>query len=346
MHVLARHSTPIHQLEAEAVTAALTAIASAAATKAVTTEQMAVEVDTSSSSAGDLDNQLLRVEASTALETRVDSSDGESYSQEEFEDLYGGLVEWDAAAVLCDDVATELQSALSTCTSINDVSRDLVSAGGRTGTTPPCSGYDDRFAFLKECETRVDSDGKRYSKREFYDCYNGLDQWEAAGLQWDSDSTRGDWTCSSKQCSFKNFRKRTTCKDCGKPRYAYTSGTSKVSTPRARMPLRMGSKPAAAAGGKMQPAPKKTKTKTKKKATKVQDLKGCYTVKDIKSLLKTHQWEMLAKSGGCATVYKFEKPDKSVAKVSINWKDLDAGKDVFEFKRKYKEILEKTGVTE
>ena len=350
-HASARHSTPVHQLEAEAVTAALAATASAAATEAVTTEQMAEEVGTSSSSAGDLGNQLLRDDASTALETRVDSSDGESYSQEEFEDLYGGLVEWDAAAVLCDDFATELQSALSTvtCASINDVSRDLVSAGGRTGTTPPCSGYDDRFAFLKECETRVDSDGKRYSKREFYDCYNGLGQWNAAGQQWaDSDSTRNDWTCSSKQCSFENFRKRTTCKDCGLPRYAYTSGTSKVATPRARMPLQMGSKPAAAAGGKMQPTPKKTKTKTKKKkkTTKVQDLKGGYTVKDIKTLLKTHQWEMLAKSGGCATVYKFEKPDKSVAKVSINWKDLDAGKDVFEFKRKFKEILEKTGVTE
>lgn len=52
----------------------------------------------------------------------------------------------------------------------------------------------------------------------------------------------------------------------------------------------------------------------------------------------------LPNTGGNSSVYKCKKADMSTVKISVNWKDMDSGKDINEPKRKWKEIVEKSGV--
>lgn len=184
---------------------------------------------------------------------------------------------------------------------------------------------------------RVDpTDGNLYTKDEFYDCYNGLAEWDAAGA---------NWTCSDSACLNDNFRKRTHCNACGlrrgrecKPRIR-TSEPSSSST-------RSGYKPALRTVPKETIPPQKKAAKKKKKK-KQQDVEQFLqpTGKDIKALLKQHNWEPVkGKQQGTGSVYALVR-DGMTFKTKINWVDLkDSRCREAMAIRKFKELQEKSGI--
>ena len=82
-------------------------------------------------------------------ERRVDPDDGGAYTKEEFAEAYGGLAEWETAAVRSEGAA--------------EADAEAEPAAGR------------------EPLRRVDpSDGGHYTQEEFEEAYGGLAEWEDA----------------------------------------------------------------------------------------------------------------------------------------------------------------------
>ena len=181
--------------------------------------------------------------------------------------------------------------------------------------------------------TRIDpTDGNRYTQDGFYDCYNGLAEWDAAGENWTCSATTG--------CLYSNFCSRKYCKACGFSRQFDRANVYKKKRPEKSTSTTDHVKGLRGSKSKM---PGKDAAPIKKKKKK----KAVYekpTGKDIKALIKQYQWEQVPKRNqGTATLYVLTRGEHTF-KTTINWVDILGDSRCREAMciRKYKEVMEKS----
>ncbi|KAJ9452057.1 hypothetical protein DIPPA_14981 [Diplonema papillatum] len=93
----------------------------------------------------------------SAEEKRVDPADGGSYTQRDFQECYGGLKEWHAAAP-----------------------KAQAPAGRGRGRGSAPSPQQQQQA-PQQPEKRIDAaDGRSYTREQFHACYNGYNEWNAS----------------------------------------------------------------------------------------------------------------------------------------------------------------------
>ena len=179
---------------------------------------------------------------------------------------------------------------------------------------------------------RIDpTDMQQYTQDAFYNCYNGLAEWDAAGE---------DWLCSAGSCSTSNGCYQKRCTACRVPR----------PLKKAAMPKKSKFQPAMShAGGTWQPpamrmagkdaSQKKKKKKKKKTATTTTQLELGRTGKEVKVLLKEYNWA-IAENNGLSQVYGLKRNGVCL-KTTVNFAQMNNGSmPSFQIKQKYKEILE------
>lgn len=299
--------------------------------------------------------------AEVVAEKRVDKTDGQSYTKEEFVDLYGRLNEWDISAS-CENHNAALHR--------NVVSKPGLGPEPGPGPCPECPYNRDKQSkgsgesnFRSRCsrcrrdkrsisnvatpvkkgkykdEVRIDAtNGRHYTAEEFYDCYNGLAEWEAAGKEWECVGS------TAKPCSHLNHCKARRCSKCDQQRQlkkiettaaimkkAKTSMQKKQRQQQEQQRLHMPARETAALMTKQT----KKKKKKKKNMSTSSSMPATVTGKDIKLLLKSYNWKRLGNSGA-SHVYELAR-DGITVKSSINFSQMDSHSK-FEMKQKYAEV--------
>eukprot|EP00729_Bicosta_minor_P008210 gene8210-426_t len=302
--------------------------------------------------------------AEVVAEKRVDKTDGQSYTKEEFVDLYGRLNEWDISAS-CENHNAALHR--------NVVSKPGLGPEPGPGPCPECPYNRDKQSkgsgesnFRSRCsrcrrdkrsisnvatpvkkgkykdEVRIDAtNGRHYTAEEFYDCYNGLAEWEAAGKEWECVGS------TAKPCSHLNHCKARRCSKCDQQRQlkkiettaaimkkAKTSMQKKQRQQQEQQRLHMPARETAALMTKQT----KKKKKKKKNMSTSSSMPATVTGKDIKLLLKSYNWKRLGNSGA-SHVYELAR-DGITVKSSINFSQMDSHSK-FEMKQKYAEVEQK-----
>ena len=191
-------------------------------------------------------------------------------------------------------------------------------------------------ADLHEEPTRIDpTDGQRYTQDAFYDCYNGLAEWNAAG---------DDWTCKVQTCMHTNDCNHKHCNACGLHRPLKTVKAAKKKTGGGgggkATHSNAGNAAAVAAAAAASTSSTKKKKKKKKEAVEIEI--GT-TTKELKAVIKEYNWE--PDKGGSknrpgGTILYVLKRGGTTMKVSINFRMAHP----HEIAQKYREILEKSGV--
>ena len=123
--------------------------------------------------------------AEKRTEKRVDASDGGSYTKAEFVELYGGTVEWDAAAPVASSLPATAQATGKPQPKTSVLARLGGMSSGGAERSKEQRREQQRSAVAAPArsnpEKRVDaSDGGSYTKAEFVELYGGTVEWDAA----------------------------------------------------------------------------------------------------------------------------------------------------------------------